>query len=320
LILTCRLKNIFRFLLFFLLAGIIAGCSNPAAEETTGVGSSLSASGSSHETTSPPSGNISIKMLNIGQGDAILIKTSEQTILIDTGDIESDSQAMLRKELDKNHIKKIDKVILSHPHADHIGGMEVLLSGAYQVGTIYDNGMLSKSKIYLNYRNKAKALGIEHKTLKAGDVLDFGNGASFKVLWPTASLQEQGKIKGYESSPNNESIVGKLIFGSFSMLFTGDVEQEAEAQILKNYSAALKSTILKSPHHGSKTSSSLSFLNAVHPEACLISCGAGNKYGHPHEVTLNKYQKIHAKVFITKDQGTISILSDGKKYEIKGDN
>lgn len=315
---TCRLKNIFRFLLFFLLAGIIAGCSNPAAEETTGVGSSLSASGSSHETTSPPSGNISIKMLNIGQGDAILIKTAEQTILVDTGNIDPSSQAMFRKELEKNNVKKIDKVILSHPHADHIGGMSILLSGAYQVGTIYDNGMLSKSKIYLNYRKKAKALGIEHKTLKAGDILDFGNGATFKVLWPTGQLQEQGKKKGHESNPNNESIVGRLAFGSFSIMFTGDAEQEAETQILKmTPSSDLTSTLLKSPHHGSSTSSSMAFLNAIHPEACLISCGAGNKYGHPHNATLKRYQKIHAKVFITKDQGTISVISDGKSYEIR---
>lgn len=296
---------------------LLAGCGAAKTADNAAASASSSAQGSAKAAvqTSVPQGTISIKMLDVGQGDAILIQTREQTVLIDTSDV--DERDKLRAQLAKAGVKKIDKVILTHPHADHIGGMEVLLDGSYEIGSIYDNGMPSTSKLYLSYMKKAKARGIPHHALKAGDVLDFGGGAQFKVLSPEESLVQKGQQKGYKHDPNNESVVGRLTFGQFAMLFTGDAEKEAEASIAARYGSELKSQVLKAPHHGSKTSSSAAYLRLVQPETCVISCGAGNDYGHPHKETLKKYAAIHAKTYETDKNGTITITSDGKSYEVK---
>ena len=296
---------------------LLAGCGAAKTADNTAASASSSAQGSAKAAvqTSVPQGTISIKMLDVGQGDAILIQTQEQTVLIDTSDV--DERDKLRAQLAKAGVKKSDKVILTHPHADHIGGMEVLLDGSYEIGSIYDNGMPSTSKLYLSYMKKAKARGIPHHALKAGDVLDFGGGAQFKVLSPEESLVQKGQQKGYKHDPNNESVVGRLTFGQFAMLFTGDAEKEAEASIAARYGSELKSQVLKAPHHGSKTSSSAAYLRLVQPETCVISCGAGNDYGHPHKETLKKYAAIHAKTYETDKNGTITITSDGKSYEVK---
>ena len=298
--------------LLALLAFLVAGCGAPKNADSSG------SAAKSTSSAQAAKGNLTIQMLNVGQGDAILVKTAEQTVLIDTSDV--DERDKLQNELQKAGVQKIDKVILTHPHADHIGGMDVLLDGNYQVGAIYDNGMPSTSKLYLGYMKKAKAKNIPHQGLKEGDTLDLGGGVKFEVLSPTASLVKQGQAKGYKHNPNNESVVGRLVFGQFTMLFTGDAEKETEASILQAHSKDVKSLVLKAPHHGSHSSSTPEYLKAVQPEVCLISCGAGNDYGHPHKETLAAYQKIKAKVFETDKNGTITITTDGKTYDVKGEH
>lgn len=293
---------------------LFSGCGAVKTSDD-GMASSAASGAAVGAVSAVPQGSIIIKMLDVGQGDAILIQTAEQTVLIDTSDV--DERDKLRAQLAKAGVKKIDKVILTHPHADHIGGMAVLLGEGYEIGAIYDNGMPSTSKLYIDYRKQAKAKGIPHQALKAGDVLDFGGGAQFKVLSPEESLVQKGQQKGYKHDPNNESVVGRLTFGKFSMLFTGDAEKEAEGAIAAQFGSELKSQVLKAPHHGSKTSSSAAYLRLVQPEVCVISCGAGNDYGHPHKETLKKYQALHAKVFETDKNGTITITSDGKGYDVK---
>lgn len=283
-------------------------------------------------------GDVQISMLNVGQGDSILIKTSEQTVLIDTSDV--DERDKLKAELDKAGVKKIDKVILTHPHADHIGGMEVLLKD-YQVGEVFDNGMPSTSKLFIGYLKELKAKNIKRTALKAGDVLDFGGGVSFHVYYPTEELQKKGQAKDYKHDPNNESVVGRLVYGSFSMLFTGDAEAPVEEQLLKEKGIDLKSTILKAPHHGSSTSSTPEYLKAVWPEVVLISCGVNNDYGHPHTDALARFkgdatyidrktkkekktklvkndkgEVLKATVYETDKNGTITVVTDGTKYTV----
>ena len=258
-------------------------------------------------------GTITVKVLNIGQGDSILIQTGEKTVLVDTSDV--DERDKLRAELKKADVKKIDTIILTHPHADHIGGMDVLLD-EYTVGMVYDNGMPSTSKLYLGYVKKLKEKKIERKGLVAGDRVDLGGGAVFEVLGPSAELVKEGSVKGYKHDPNNESVVGRLVFGDFSMMLTGDAEKKEEKEILASGGAQIKSTILKSGHHGSKTSSSADFLRAVQPEAALISCGVNNDYGHPHKETMKKYHALNIPIYVTAENGTITVTSDGKTYKI----
>ena len=291
------------------MASVLAGAVLLAAQFFAG----CTAAPASDAPKQATQGEITVKVLNIGQGDSILIQTGEKTVLVDTSDV--DERDKLRAELKKADVKKIDTIILTHPHADHIGGMDVLLN-EYPVGMVYDNGMPSTSKLYLGYVKKLKEKKIERKGLVAGDRVDLGGGAVFEVLGPSAQLVKEGNVKGYKHDPNNESVVGRLVFGDFSMMLTGDAEKKEEQSILAADSANVKSTILKSGHHGSKTSSSADFLRAVQPEAALISCGVNNDYGHPHKETMKKYHALNIPIYVTAENGTITVTSDGKTYKI----
>ena len=288
-----------------LLTVFFAGCSAPAGGQT---------SASSQAAQSQPA-KLTVKMLDVGQGDAILIETGEQTVLVDTSDL--DEREKLKAELKEAGVTKIDKVILTHPHADHIGGMDVLLAD-FKVGEVYDNGMPSTSKIYIRYMKELKNQGIKRHGLKAGEVLELGGGAVFKVLAPAEELVAKGTKQGYKHDPNNESVIGQLVFGDFKMMFTGDAEGPEEKEVLAAMPGAdLRSQVLKAGHHGSKTSSSKEWLRALEPETGLISCGEGNDYGHPHKETMKKYQALKMKVYETDKNGTITLISDGKSYEVK---
>lgn len=306
-----------------LITGLTVGCgggNEPTAEPTP------APPPITEPTTEAASfkGDLTIKMLNVGQGDAILIRTKKQNILIDTSDI--DEREKLVAELDKTKIKKLDRVILTHPHADHIGGIERLIKdGKLNIKEIDDNGMDSTSKIHKNYVSAAEAKGIPIAHLKDGDELDFGGGVKFKVFYPTEQLVTAGAKKSYKHDPNNESIVGKLIYKDFSMLFTGDAEKKVENDLLNSaHREELKSTILKSSHHGSKTAAGADFIKAVAPEYVVISAGepdkeGGNTYGHPHKAALNSYLKNgvdDAKIYWTYMNGTITITTDGKNWSV----
>ncbi|QJW49236.1 MBL fold metallo-hydrolase [bacterium BFN5] len=259
------------------------------------------------EPTKLPSASLVIQMLDVGQGDAILVRTNQQVILIDTGDVPTRNN--LVDYLKKQGISVIDKVIITHPHADHLGGIAGVMEH-FTVKQIYDSGQTTTTALYRQYLSSIKKHKIPFAVVAAGDEIDFGNGVLFRVLNPKKPFISDSEL-------NNNSIVGKLTFGQFSMLFTGDAEKEAEDRMKKDYSAELQSTILKSPHHGSRTSSTLTFLRFVSPAAIVISVGANNEYQHPHPTTLRKYADVKAQVYRTDLAGTITITSDGQNYQIK---
>ena len=302
---------------------ILSGCGGSSTADQPSNTQAV-AQPSNTQTTAPVKGDLTIKMLNVGQGDAILIQTKKQNVLIDTSDV--DERNKLIAELDKTNIKKLDRVILTHPHADHIGGLERLIKdGKLNIKEIDDNGMDSTSKIYKNYMKAAESAGIAIGHLKDGDVLDFGGGVKFKVYYPTAELLKAGAKKGYKHDPNNESVVGLLTYKNFSMMFTGDAEKKVENDLLNSaHHSELKSTVLKAGHHCSKTSSGLDFVKAVAPEYVLISAGepdvdGGNTYGHPHKAALNNYLKAgvdESNIYWTYLNGTITIDTDGKAWSV----
>lgn len=284
------LRNLIAIVLVFLVV-LSTGCAIKSTDGTM--------SGNS---------NLTVKMLDIGQGDAFLIKTSQQVILLDTGDL--GTRDLLVNKLKAEGITKIDKLIITHPHADHLGGaMGVLMN--FDVKSVYDNGQITTTSIYRKYIKKVTEKKIPYKQLLAGECLDFGDGIQFLVYSPTKKMIDT------EDDLNNNSIVGKLVYGDFSILLTGDSESPIEKDLLNKYKIELKSTILKSPHHGSKTSSNNAYLKAISPDCVLISVGAGNDYKHPHETTLNKYKKMNVKVYRTDFDGTVTITSDGHGYNVE---
>ena len=271
-------------------------------------------------------GQLTISMLDIGQGDAVLIQTGAKNILIDTGDDKyyedgkkGKENTQLLTELQKLKIDHIDTLVMTHAHADHIGKADKVIA-QYGVKELVYNGIPSTSKYFINALKAAKANGTQQVKVKAGDVLDFGNGVSFEIVSPSQSLidEDTAAIKAKKKvDVNNESVVGRLTFGNFAMLFTGDAEGPVEKDMIASYGKKLKCRVLKAGHHGSKTSSTAEFLKLVQPESVVMSLGVNNQYGHPHEALLNRLQKQGIKnIYRTDANGTITIVSDGSSYSI----
>ena len=320
------------FLTVLMLATLIfGGCGTQAKDEP--VNKPVDKPDAKVEASSPVKGDLKISMLNVGQGDAILIQTGKQTILVDTSD--TDERDLLISELEKFSVTKIDKLILTHPHADHIGSAKALINPSNKelkanpylekisVAEVYDNGIASNSPLYKSYVKAVEAKGIVHKSLTAGDELDFGNSVKFKVLYPTKDIVNAVN-GGQKSDPNNESVVGKLTYKNFSMMFTGDAEKKVESELwADNDSKVLKCDVLKAGHHGSYTASTENFVKTVAPSYVLISCGPEeerrNTYGHPHLEPLENYLKqgLDAKhIFCTRWNGTITVTTDGKTFSV----
>ena len=271
-------------------------------------------------------GQLTISMLDIDQGDAVLIQTGVKNILIDTGDDKyyedgkkGKENTQLLTELQKLKIDHIDTLVMTHAHADHIGKADKVIA-QYGVKELVYNGIPSTSKYFINALKAAKANGTQQVKVKAGDVLDFGNGVSFEIVSPSQSLidEDTAAIKAKKKVDiNNESVVGRLTFGNFAMLFTGDAEGPVEKDMVASYGKKLKCQVLKAGHHGSKTSSTAEFLKLVQPESVVMSLGVNNQYGHPHEALLNRLQKQGIKnIYRTDANGTITIVSDGSSYSI----
>ena len=271
-------------------------------------------------------GQLTISMLDIYQGDAVLIQTGVKNILIDTGDDKyyedgkkGKENTQLLTELQKLKIDHIDTLVMTHAHADHIGKADKVIA-QYGVKELVYNGIPSTSKYFINALKAAKANGTQQVKVKAGDVLDFGNGVSFEIVSPSQSLidEDTAAIKAKKKvDVNNESVVGRLTFGNFAMLFTGDAEGPVEKDMVASYGKKLKCQVLKAGHHGSKTSSTAEFLKLVQPESVVMSLGVNNQYGHPHEALLNRLQKQGIKnIYRTDANGTITIVSDGSSYSI----
>ena len=293
----------------------------------TGCGQSVGqSSDTAANSKAEAKGQLTISMLDIDQGDAVLIQTGAKNILIDTGDDKyyedgkkGKENTQLLTELQKLKIDHIDTLVMTHAHADHIGKADKVIA-QYGVKELVYNGIPSTSKYFINALKAAKANGTQQVKVKAGDVLDFGNGVSFEIVSPSQSLidEDTAAIKAKKKvDVNNESVVGRLTFGNFAMLFTGDAEGPVEKDMVASYGKKLKCQVLKAGHHGSKTSSTAEFLKLVQPESVVMSLGVNNQYGHPHEALLNRLQKQGIKnIYRTDANGTITIVSDGSSYSI----
>lgn len=250
---------------------------------------------------------------DVGQGDSILIKTPyEQTMLIDGGPDNKILEKIGRYL--PPLAKRIDIIILTHPHADHVTGLVEILK-RYDIGLVVLGGANIKTDVYGEFLKTLKDKKTAIMIAKSGEALHFGDGVEFDILSPSSDglgmFDKRNESFGKAGSDiNDSSVVGKLFFKNFSALLMGDATSKIENNLLA-YGSGLKSDVLKVGHHGSKYSSSAAFLNYVRPEAAMIEVGARNRYGHPTAATLERLKNLNISVFRTDKDGDIKILSDG---------
>ncbi|MEK7190472.1 MAG: ComEC/Rec2 family competence protein [Patescibacteria group bacterium] len=244
-------------------------------------------------------------MLDVGQGDGLFIESPAGTqIMFDSGPPRKilGSLSKMMSPFDRN----IDAIVVTNPDADHIGGILDIFKN-YKVGAVFEPGTLNDSKIFQNLKTEMKNKNIPNILARRGMRLDLGGDVFIDILFPDRDVSAWATNEG--------SVVARLSYGNISIMLTGDATAKTEKIILgENSSTRLSSTILKVGHHGSRTSSSESFVKAVSPIYALISDGKDNKYGHPHPETLNTLAQFGAKIFRTDLLGTIIIKCD--KMEI----
>ena len=244
---------------------------------------------------------LQISFLDVGQGDATLIETPDGYQLLVDGGPDLSVLRELGHEL-SFFDRTIDMVLATHPDADHISGLTDVLA-RYDVGTVIETTNGKETPV-----TKALAVAVENEHVQvinpeAGQVIMLGASTTIRFLAPT------GDETQWES--NMASIIIRVEYGSTSVMLTGDAPIEIEKYVVEAYPAFLKSNILKLGHHGSKTSSSDEFLDAVHPEYAVVSAGLKNKYGHPHQSVMETVAARNIKTDETGKEGTITFYSDG---------
>ena len=255
-------------------------------------------------------GTLEVHMIDVGQGDCILIKAPAGNILIDSGDKATAVETAISTYLEDEGVKDFEYVIFTHSDADHIGAADYVMEN-YQV----DNVILPladkrTTKVYTEMMDAIEQNGANVLDATVGSTYSVGE-VSFKVLAP---------IGAKYTDVNDYSVVVRMDFGESSFLMTGDAEKKSESEMVERYGTdVLDCDVLKAGHHGSGTSSSSAFLSKVTPAVVLISCGEGNKYGHPHDDALSRLREYAAQqIFRTDLLGDIVITTDGAIIK-KGD-
>lgn len=241
---------------------------------------------------------LEVHFIDVGQGDATLIKADGHAMLIDAG--ENDKGTAVQLYLKKQGVEQLDYLVLTHTDSDHIGGADVIIS-KFDIGQIFMSDFKKDNKTYRELMESMQYKHMTYTTPEVGAEFALGN-ATFTIIAPNGDYDD----------PNNSSIALILDYGENSFLFSGDCEEEAEQDILDN-GMNLDVDVYQVGHHGSRSSSSEDFLDAMSPEYAVISCAEKNSYGHPHARTLNNLRERKIKVFRTDEQGSIIAFSDGKE-------
>jgi len=244
---------------------------------------------------------LTVHFIDVGQGDSILIQAPLKSVLIDGGNRNDDAMNYLAAL----GVEKLDIVISTHPHADHIRGLIRVLE-TIPVGEVIDPGVVHTTQVFERYLITIDRLGIKFTEGRAGMTRDLG-GVMMEIIHPVSPSRRH---------LNDASVVVKLTHGEVSFLLTGDAELDSEREMLSR-GHDVSANILKVGHHGSKTSTSADFLKAVSPKTAVIMCGESNSYGHPHAEVIERLKKAEVNIYRTDRHGTVVINSDGKSYEVR---
>ncbi len=251
-------------------------------------------------------GEVRVDVIDVGQGDAILIRTpANKAILIDAGDRDSNVLAQLAK-LGVDHL---DLAIATHPHADHVGQMEAVVT-AFPPKVYVDNGMTHTTQTYEGLMRAVEAnTTIGYREGQRGTVFNLDDGAKLEVLLPGDT-----RFSNTRSDLNSNSVVTRLTHGDDCFLFPGDGEEPTERALVDM--GVGQCDVLKVAHHGSNHSSVSAFLAAVKPSIAVISVGIGNRYGHPGEETMSRLGASGATIYRTDRDGTVSLFSTGSGIRV----
>ena len=248
-------------------------------------------------------GQLEVHFIDVGQGAAVLLRTAEAAVLVDAG-----RDGTVASYLELLEIPAIDLAIATHAHADHIGGFEFVL-GTLPVERIWYNGQTHTTRTFERFIDALLASDTSYEEPIRGQQIDFAD-LVLTVLHPTGSAAD------YRGHLHDYNIVVRVEYGAFSVLLTGDAEVEAELDIIRS-GLEIRSTVLKLGHHGSRTSSSLQFLQAVDPRVTVYQADFENSYGHPHpEVVVRVQDVLGAELFGTDRHGTVIITTDGLSYTV----
>ena len=271
--------------------------------------SSVVPGGSADVLPNPSSGSVEadsfqMHFLDVGQALSVLVECDGQYMLYDGGNV--DDGSMVVGYLQNQGVEELQYVFCSHAHEDHVGGLAAALA-YFPANHVYSPVTEASTKCFRDFVKYTQQQGLQVEVPTVGTVWQLGS-ATVTLLGPVAQYSET----------NDTSLVLRIDYGNTSFLLTGDMEADAERDLV-NSGANLKADVLQVGHHGSSTSTSYIFLNAVLPEMGVISCGVDNKYGHPHEETLSILRDAKVDVYRTDLQGTIIIGSDGQNYTVRTD-
>ena len=282
-----------RIVCLIVLSLLVVGCSSPFVETDN----KTSISTFSGDT-------LRVNYIDVGQGDSIFIELpNKETMLIDAGEAyKSDS---VINYLNNLGIKRIDYVVGTHPHTDHIGGLESVIN-TFDTGSIYMPKVSSNSKTFEDLLTTISNKGLKVKTAKSGVVVLNEDNLKLEFIAPNSDNY---------SNLNNYSAVLKLTYLDNTFLFMGDAEVLSEDEITSD----VKADVIKVGHHGSDSSSSVEFVKKVNPEYAIIMVGEGNSYNHPYQSIINRYLSMNTKVLRTDLDGNIICNSDGVDVSCKGD-
>ncbi len=264
----------------------------------------------------PGDGLMRVCFLDTGQGEcAVAELPSGETMLIDCGGppVGADpGRAAAAPYLWNRGKRTVDYVVVSHPQSDHVSGLSYILAG-FDVGQVWEGGVVSDDKSYVSFRNEALAKGVPHYVLPAGYELMIGD-VTVQAIHCAASGSDDAGLD-LDTRINNRSLALRLVYGDVSFLFTGDAEKEAQYAMLGS-GLPLKSTVLKVPHHGSPDACLPAFLNSVSPRVAVISAGRANSFGHPWPGTVGALRSAGASAYCTANDGAVTVTTDGASLEV----